>query len=219
MFWAVCKTWRATAREFIWRDIKKLHYNSLWPDCETQGKGVKYPRDYTVSVRAFKLEYYYIPHLFVQCGRYVQDLDISKFSNSIILTKLKGCFPNLVKLSILLYKWKDEHVDGLFDGMTKLEDLNVKWNNSKSLPSTFFKALNNVVQTLKSLKIHIKSSENFNTFEYDISLSVCTYYSKLMRWLIDIKSMIHPFFILFYFIYLLICYRLLNASNHSTLLY
>lgn len=111
---------------------------------------------------------------------YVQELDISKFTNSIILTALKGRFPNLVKLAILLCEWKDEHMNNLFTGMTKLECLDIKWDHSKIMLPTFFDALNDVVDTLKNLglwnmKFHTDDLHmKFNKYHLNnSSLPVC----------------------------------------------
>lgn len=146
----VCTKWR-DACELIWSVVKKLEYKTEWPKCQYKKEGEPCPCD--TSLHNLKLKFYYLPNLFAQCGQYVQDLDITKFTDSIILTALKGCFPNLVNLKFIMYQWNHEHIKDLFYGMTKLKCLDTKWHTDEILPLTFFEALNTVANELKELVI------------------------------------------------------------------
>lgn len=150
MFNLVCKKWNE-ARELTWGNVKKLNFISEWSKCRNKEKGDKCPCD--MSLRDFQQKYSHIPTLFIKCGLYVRYLDLSKFTNSIILTKFKGCFPHLEKLNLSLYKWEDEHIENLFYGMNKLEYLEVQWNRDRRPSSGFMKALETLATSLKSLHI------------------------------------------------------------------
>lgn len=176
LFCSVCTKWKE-ASEGVWSSVKKLEYKTEWPECKDPKNGV--PCYCFEPLCNLKLKFYHIPNLFVLCGHYVRELDITKLNNSVILAALKGHFPNLVKLSFLMYEWKEEHIRNLFTGMTKLEFLDSRWHYSKVVPLTFFNALNDVDDTLKELRIknqqlHANPSGIFNTYHFeDACLPVC----------------------------------------------
>lgn len=172
----VCTKWRETS-EHVWTNVKELNYITEWPQCEDLKNRV--PCHCKTPLHVLKFKFSYIPNLFALCGHYVQTLNISQFNNSIILTALKGRFPNLLSLCIIMCEWKDEHVKNLFTGMTKLEWIDIKWSHCKIVPPTFFEALNDVVDTLKvlmlwNMEFHVNPCMEFESYYLEDScLPVC----------------------------------------------
>lgn len=151
----VCKKWRSVNRSTVWR-VKGLYYPYVDPDWEE--RKITHPSTYfwcKKSLLEFKLKFTYVPRLLALFRPYVQELDLSALTNTIILTKLKKYpFPNLIKLKLRInYKWQPKHCDNVFDKMKKLECLHVTTDYRQRIPINFIIAISAVANTLKELSV------------------------------------------------------------------
>lgn len=88
------------------------------------------------------------------CAQYLQDLDLSAITDSIILAQLKKVsFPNLIKLKLRIFTWSSKHCVNSFKKMIKLETLHITAERSRGIPRYFFKAISTLANTLKELTI------------------------------------------------------------------
>lgn len=151
----VCKKWNR-ALQYSWCNSKKLEL-SHWMRDDYRNIFYKNPKlDGGLK---------FLQSLFDKCGRYLTDLDLAAYSNSDIMPIVKESCPNLVKLRLLFWHIKSEHLENAFSHMSQLKILKFIFNAAYGIPDTFTISLMNVSDTLNELII-----ANWNTAKYTFTL-------------------------------------------------